>query len=348
MAIVSIIVPVYNSSKHLRRCIDSILSQSLADFELILIDDGSTDDSWQILNEYNKIDNRIKIYHNSNHGVSFSRNFGIEKSNSKYITFVDSDDRIEEHYLLSLFNCVNSICQLAICDMNYLFDKDETNKHTVSKDYNCKYIEFKKENDKIISECIDDKKFNFVCGKIFSSEIIKKNKIKFEEDVSLGEDTLFVMEYLRYIDRYCLIDAKYYTYFKHNGSLSMTLRTNMYDLFCATNDSIENLFFNKGLLSDNILMSIDIRRINSAEWVCYALTHSEKEEDLKECKKILNEKKLRISLKRLKHTKKINDVQCAMSSRHVYILKLHYNRIEGKFNIKHIIKKILISLKIIS
>ena len=89
---ISIIVPVYNVEKYLKRCIDSILNQSFTDFELILVDDGSTDNSGEIIDEYAIKDERIKVIHKENGGLSSARNVGIEYSKGNYIAFVDSDD----------------------------------------------------------------------------------------------------------------------------------------------------------------------------------------------------------------------------------------------------------------
>ena len=100
---ISIIVPVYNSSKVLEKCIDSILAQTYKSFELILIDDGSSDGSGKICDKYADIDDRLKVYHRANYGVSASRNFGTEKAKGEWISFIDSDDYIDTTYLESFF-----------------------------------------------------------------------------------------------------------------------------------------------------------------------------------------------------------------------------------------------------
>ena len=106
---VSIIIPVYNSEKYIGRCIDSILNQTYTNYELILIDDGSTDNSLKILNDYKKKDNRIRVYSQKNKGVAITRNRGIKLSNGQYICFIDNDDYIENKYLENLVsNCCNN------------------------------------------------------------------------------------------------------------------------------------------------------------------------------------------------------------------------------------------------
>lgn len=100
---ISVIVPVYNQSRYLARCIDSILNQSYDDFELLLINDGSIDDSGTICEKYKLQDKRVKVYHQTNKGVSAARNHGLRVASGEWITFVDSDDYIKSHYL-SNFN----------------------------------------------------------------------------------------------------------------------------------------------------------------------------------------------------------------------------------------------------
>ena len=102
MVHISIIVPVYNCENYINKCIESILSQSYPYFELLLIDDGSTDKSGEICDKYKSIDSRIKVFHENNNGVSYARNLGISNSIGEYIAFVDSDDWVEPDYISSL------------------------------------------------------------------------------------------------------------------------------------------------------------------------------------------------------------------------------------------------------
>ena len=114
---ISIIIPVYNTSKYLHRCLDSILNQTFCDFELILINDGSTDNSLEILREYEAKDSRIVVIDKPNEGVSSARNQGIEIAQGEYIMFCDSDDYVAENWCVILIDGIqhhpNSLC---ICD----------------------------------------------------------------------------------------------------------------------------------------------------------------------------------------------------------------------------------------
>ena len=102
MVKVSVIVPIYNASKYLSRCIDSILNQTLEDIEIILINDGSTDESHEIIDKYN--DTRIKYYKRKNFGIGSSRNFGISNANGEFICFVDSDDYLNSTFCEEMYN----------------------------------------------------------------------------------------------------------------------------------------------------------------------------------------------------------------------------------------------------
>lgn len=117
---ISVIVPVYNTAQFLPRCIESILSQSFTDFELLLIDDGSTDGSGAICDEYAKKDYRIRVFHQENQGSAASRQFGFEKAKGLYITSVDSDDWVESQYLESLVNIADNDCSDLVMGAYYI------------------------------------------------------------------------------------------------------------------------------------------------------------------------------------------------------------------------------------
>ena len=114
--VVSIIVPVYNTEKFLHRCIDSILTQTYTDFELLLIDDGSKDSSGTICDEYAAKDVRVRVFHKENGGVSSARNMGLDNARGEWITFVDSDDWIDDNYLEALYGaCIVSGSDIVFC-----------------------------------------------------------------------------------------------------------------------------------------------------------------------------------------------------------------------------------------
>lgn len=133
MCEISIIVPVFNVEKYLNRCIDSILSQSFGDYELLLVDDGSADGSGKICDEYAKKDSRIKVFHKNNGGLSSARNFGIEQSSAPYIGFVDSDDYIApDMYELLYYNIQKEDADISMCALFDIYNgrPEKVNKKT--------------------------------------------------------------------------------------------------------------------------------------------------------------------------------------------------------------------------
>ena len=123
MVKISIIVPVYNVERYLGKCINSILNQTFADFELILVDDGSTDRSGYICDDYKKKDNRIKVIHKENGGLSSARNAGLDIAKEKYIGFVDSDDFINKNMYEFLYKDIKvNNSDIAICDYEEVYE----------------------------------------------------------------------------------------------------------------------------------------------------------------------------------------------------------------------------------
>ena len=118
---ISIIIPIYNVESYLRKCLDSIIEQSFPYFELLLINDGSTDASTQICQEYVEKDDRIRYFEKENGGVSSARNFGIKHSRGEYITFIDSDDWIEPNYLEILYKTIKERGSRKDCLFSYIF-----------------------------------------------------------------------------------------------------------------------------------------------------------------------------------------------------------------------------------
>ena len=146
MSEISIIVPVYNVENYLKKCVESILSQTFTDFELLLVDDGSTDSSGEMCDELKRLDERIKVIHKENGGLSSARNAGIDVAKGKYLTFVDSDDYIDTHMLEVLYkNMVQEDADLSIVGVTSVYSGQEP-EITPSE----KYVVTQKEATKMI------------------------------------------------------------------------------------------------------------------------------------------------------------------------------------------------------
>ncbi len=133
--LISVIVPLYNVQKYIRQCVESILVQSYENFELVLVDDGSTDESGKIIDEYTQKDQRVKVFHKPNGGISDARNFGLEHTNGEYITFVDSDDFVGKDYLKKLVELlfeysadISIVSSMTVAEDGYIKPFDDSEK----------------------------------------------------------------------------------------------------------------------------------------------------------------------------------------------------------------------------
>ena len=181
--LISIVVPVYNVEKYLRTCIDSILMQTFSDFELILVDDGATDSSGKICDEYAKKDQRIVVVHQENRGQSFSRNLGISLARGDYITFVDSDDFVLPHFLEFLYKeCSGANADMAICGFSRCLDEDDVSSWNENMGYTSESYTKTKMEEYLVSSKIT----NTVWGKLYKKSIICDFKFpnrKYCEDI---------------------------------------------------------------------------------------------------------------------------------------------------------------------
>ena len=221
---ISVIVPIYNQEKYLDECIQSIIDQTYKNLEIILVDDGSTDNSLEICKKYEKIDKRIKLIHKENGGLSSARNCGLDSASGKYVMFCDSDDYFVPRSCEILLNLIKSKnANYAIG--NYINCTEEGvlwEKPTFDQDI---YHDFK------VSIKDYDKSFyimsSSVCNKIFSIDFIKKHKLRFVEGVP-AEDAIFTT--------FCFIKSKYtyytseimYIYRQRNGTSISTNNTLKY------------------------------------------------------------------------------------------------------------------------
>lgn len=186
--LVSVIVPVFNVEKYLKSCIESILNQTHNNLELILVDDGSKDNSENICDEYKIKDKRIIVIHKENGGVSLARNSALEIAKGEYITFVDADDSIKSTYIEDLLEmCKENKCEMAISGF--------ANKQNDNITENKNQIEKRMTSEETLARMLNEKNFYAtVWGKIFKRQII--DKIRFNEEYKIGEDLDFVVNVL--------------------------------------------------------------------------------------------------------------------------------------------------------
>ena len=206
--LISIIIPIYNVEQYLRQCLDSVVNQTYKNLEIILIDDGSTDNSGKICNEYALKDNRIKVIHKENGGVSSARNSGLNVAKGDYIGFVDGDDIISrDMYEVLLNTMIETNSQLVVCN----WFKEKENNWVENKN-------FPKEQILTTNEALESFWWCMYCwNKLFDRKILKF--IRFSETCGFGEDTLYCLNVLQNLKKViCINQAKYYYRVNQNSA----------------------------------------------------------------------------------------------------------------------------------
>ncbi|MDQ0198773.1 glycosyltransferase family 2 protein [Neobacillus ginsengisoli] len=212
---ISIIVPVYNVEKYLVKCIDSILNQTFSDFELILVNDGSTDKSGEICDEYSKIDKRIKVVHKKNGGLSSARNAGIDLAKGEYIAFVDSDDYIHKRMYEVLYNnaIINSsdiiICDFTVANEGVFYDTSNLNIDIVAQNFS---------NIESLNKLYTSKGISFIVAwnKLYKRELF--NDIRYEKG-RIHEDEFIIHQILYKSSKVTYLPIKLYYYLQTNNSI---------------------------------------------------------------------------------------------------------------------------------
>lgn len=187
---ISVIVPVYNTEKYLDRCIQSILAQTYTDFELLLVDDGSTDSSGAICDKYAEQDSRVRVFHKENGGVSSARNQGLDNAKGEWITFVDSDDWVDREF----FNILSKSSKPDILISYYVADGWSRWVSVPFEDATFNTKNMKVFLNKYLISC------NMPWGKWIKRSLIETFKIRFDSNFSYGEDTLFIMDCLSKVE----------------------------------------------------------------------------------------------------------------------------------------------------
>ncbi|KIR02068.1 Glycosyl transferase, group 2 family protein [Lachnospiraceae bacterium TWA4] len=244
----SVIIPIYNSEKTLRRCVDSILISGDQNIEIILVDDGSKDKSIKICDEYVQGYDFIKAFHFENGGISVARNRGISIASGKYVTFVDSDDCVSENF----YSKCKAVCERDSIDLLYFgfayvsFDEVFPNINQVIPSnvvLDRKFI-----YEKIIPplvNIVEDKQFfidNYVMNKIYRRDILVQNKVYFDESRRSWEDRPFITEYCKYVESMEFIPEVGYYYMNTEESLSKRFSNEYLSMILKNFKHNENLF----------------------------------------------------------------------------------------------------------
>ena len=218
---ISVIVPVYNTEKYLNRCVDSILAQTFTDFELLLIDDGSTDGSGSICDEYAAKDSRVKVFHKENGGVSRARNLGIANAKGEYLSFIDSDDYIRPEMYAKLVAVINEYgVDLVSSDIeqNGKVFANATKPLTVLKktEIHDKVLPYFSHNNSLGAGAYTTM--------LIKRAVIVESDLKFYEDFAFQEDTMFVINVYANISSMYYLPEVFYEYTTHSTGLYSSYR----------------------------------------------------------------------------------------------------------------------------
>lgn len=217
--LISIIVPVYNVEKYLERCVDSVVGQTYKNIEIFLVDDGSTDNSGEMCDCFEKNDSRIKVLHKKNGGLSDARNAALDIFSGEYVTFIDSDDYVSPQYIEILYNALkNTDSDISIAghirgnDTNYNFKENKQCVNTI-----------KMTNE----ECLNnwhDKYINVettAWGKLYKSGLFRDNNIRYPKG-KIFEDMYTTHIIVKHSQNVCIVDNEIYYYFNRNDSIIHT------------------------------------------------------------------------------------------------------------------------------
>lgn len=247
---ISIIIPVYNAENTIQRCLQSIINQTYNNIEILVIDDGSTDNSFSICKNIASIDNRIKIFHKKNSGPAAARNIGLDNVSGDFVTFIDADDWVENTLIENYVSLLCDKVDLYIC--NYIDEyPSQSIKHPK---YN---LELTSDNI-LLLEVFQKQAFPFLWCKLFRYNVIKDNTIRFDTQLKLSEDNIFIIEYL-YHSRGIKLNNKYLYHYSRNQTNSLSTKQYNFEHYLYVTKLIQqyiDLFVEKKYNIDYIFYSM--------------------------------------------------------------------------------------------
>lgn len=301
--LISVIVPIYNLQNYIDRCIKSIINQTYQNLEIILVDDGSTDDSREICDKWEKADKRIHCIHKLNGGLSSARNVGIDNATGNFIAFVDGDDWIDSRMYETLYTAIAATNgEIAMCGM-YLSDGKRKRK------YKCISKAQIYDKKSVIKEILLEHSVDVsVCNKLYRKEVFESLRFPLGEN---NEDAAVVLGSIENVSRAVHVGVPLYYYFQRDGSISNTYSKNNLDSLYKHSLQIENSI-----------------RQNYPELVKYASVYVLNQiitivKCLLQDKSGNREKEMEIYKKALKDYETKDNVKCLTIKRKILLLLIH-------------------------
>lgn len=335
---ISVIMPAFNAENFIEKSINSILSQTHSNVELIIVNDGSTDSTKEIINNLMLYDDRIKYKEITNSGVAVARNIGLEAATGDYIGFVDSDDYIEEIMLEVLIKKAEEFsCEIVSCGFQRVSIKGEVipeKAASTERYYNKADLENMIYPNLFSTKSLEDCVPKTLWTKLISRKLIEENKIRFVPNLSLGEDKLFIATCFLYTDSfYNLPNEKLYNYVANHSSLTHTYTENLWENLKGEISYIEKII--KKIPNNNFDEQIPYVVIRNAMKAISNVGRAQSKDindKLNEINEIITDEKTQYSLKKIEFSQ-INMVRKVLAilikkkkTKSIYVLTNLYNR----------------------
>jgi len=263
MPLVSIIVPVFNAELYLDRCLRSIARQTWKAIEVILIDDGSTDQSLALMKNFAMNDHRFYVYSQQNKGPSAARNEGLCKATGQYFMFVDADDYIEldavENMVRPVLNLKNA---MVLCDNIEIWDGRQETRVLFTEDVVGRL------KQKEVMSAIASGRAGLVCGKLISANIVKEHCIKFDENIQMCEDQVFFLEVAANASAFFYVNRSLYYYDRRNeNSVTLRYKTGMFETQLIVQGRLKEIYVKHSLITESSSQILS-QRFKSIIWSC--------------------------------------------------------------------------------
>lgn len=323
---ISIIMPVYNKYKYLTKSLNSIINQTYKDFELIIVDDGSSDGSENLCDEFAKKDNRIKVLHIENAGVSNARNVGLDNAKGKYLQFIDSDDYVDDDMLEKLYDkATKHDVDIVISGVTKVNHNYEVINKTIPQLEGVKNRNDMLEN--FASEQCSTGIYGCVSNKFIRRDIVEKIKLRFDTKIKLAEDLDFYLKLYEHISSIYFYDTSFY-YYIQNAANSSTSEDFKHDYLTQINISLrqKELLSKNNMLNENNLKTINLVITNFTLCYVYNKFTCPYSEYKKRLNCIYGNKKIQYSLTKNDQTR-FNEIIISLLSKNksclLYILLLN-------------------------
>lgn len=308
---ISVIVPVYNVEKYVGKCLDSIINQSYHDLEIIIVDDGSTDESPKICNEFAITDQRIKLIHQNNRGVSIARNTGLKQASGEYVAFVDSDDWLEPSMYENMVLQIRKMQDLDVvmCDSVLISPllKVKATEFIRKGHYSNSQIVAELYPVLIVTENFEKIPIVSACTSLIKRNLLIKHNIRFEGDLKYGEDYLFMAQVIICsVSYYYLKDHFYYNYRQYNESRSKKLQADWWSNLLTLNKKLKELLADSSEF--DFARQLKLQLIHSALFLSNAIINNgdiQIRQKVKMLRRLFNELELKKSFSNLELDKQL-------------------------------------------